>query len=385
MRSSAFAILFIGLGFAGVIAAGEPKHRLFGRLPDGRPVEIYTWHTGALDVEVTNYGGRIVSVRAPDREGHFQDVVLGFGSLDGYLTENNFFGAIIGRYANRIDHGRFILDGRTYHLTQNGGDVSIHGGRVGFAQRLWKGHAKDGSLVLTYTSPGGEEGYPGTLTATVRYTVRHNEIRIDYRATTDADTILNFTNHTFFNLAGAGNATVLAHEILLNADRYTPVDGRLVPTGAISKVEGTPFDFRTPHPIGEHIEDPALRATKGFDQNWVIDHSRAGLTFAARVLDPGSGRTLEVFTTEPGVQFYTANHLDGSLTSADGKHYDRFGAFCLETQHFPDSPNHPNFPSTVLKPGRTFHSVTLFRFFSTPARSLNHRASSSMPMQPGPS
>ncbi len=370
MRSIAWATVLIGLSFADSATSSEPTHRLFGHLADGKPVQVYSWRTDALEVSITNFGGRILRLRTPDREGHFDDIVLGFDKLDAYLKGDAFFGAVVGRYANRISHGRIVLHGRTYQLTQNGGDNSIHGGRIGFDKRLWQDHIEHGSLVLTYVSPAGEEGYPGTLTTTVRYTINRNEIRIDYQATANQDTIVNLTNHTFFNLAGAGSGTVLDHELTLNADWYTPTDDDLIPTGVISKVAGTPFDFRTPHRIGERIDDPALRYTKGYDQNWVIVHHQADLALAARVFEPRSGRVLEVLTTEPGVQFYTGNFLDGSLTGKDGKHYVRYGGFCLETQHFPDSPNHPDFPSTLLKAGHTFRSVTIFRFSVTSAISL---------------
>jgi aldose 1-epimerase len=338
------------------------KH--FGQLPDGAPVDLYTLKSAQIEVSVTNYGAHIVAIRTPDRNGKTDDVALGYDTLAEYVAGKPFFGAMVGRYANRIAKGSFTLDGQRYQLAQNDGMNSLHGGRVGFDKRLWQGHVETTSVVLTYVSPDGEEGYPGALHTTVRYTVSGAELRIDYLATTDRDTVLNLSNHTYFNLAGAGSGPILDHRVTLYADRFTPVDATLIPTGELRAVAGTPFDFRQAHPIGERIEgtDEQLRFGHGYDHNWVLNGYGGDPKPAARVYDPKSGRVLEVLTSEPGLQFYTANFLDGTTYGKGGKQYTRRSAFCMETQHFPDSPNHPSFPSTVLKPGQTFRSTTIFRF-----------------------
>jgi aldose 1-epimerase len=361
----ALGLLAIATAMANADQGQAPSavdQREFGRLPDGTPVQLYVLRSAALRVSITNYGGRIVSLETPDRYGSLADVVLGYDTLQGYLAGKPFFGALVGRYANRIAHGRFILAGKAYQLTRNDGDNSLHGGRVGFDKRLWQGHIDHGTLVLTYVSRDGEEGYPGTLTVTVRYSVVGNELRLMYDASTDKDTVLNLTNHSYFNLAGQGSGTVLGHEMTLYAARYTPVDAQSIPTGEIRSVVGTPFDFRTPHTIGERIDAQILRASKGYDMNWVIDHHGRALALAARVYEPHSGRILEVLTTQPGVQFYSGNALDGTIIGKHNSRYVLHGGFCLETQHFPDSPNRPNFPSTVLRARQHFHSMTVFRF-----------------------
>jgi aldose 1-epimerase len=299
----------------------------------------------------------------PDRSGDMGDVVAGFDNLDGYLKPPPYFGAIIGRYGNRIGKGRFSLDGVEYTLAKNDGENHLHGGIRGFDKRVWSvTTSSPQSLELQYLSKDGEEGYPGNLSAIVAYTLTDaNELKIDYSATTDKDTVVNLTNHSYFNLAGAGD--ILGHEVVINADRFTPVDKGLIPTGELRSVAGTPFDFRTPKTIGQRIEqkDEQLLLGHGYDHNWVLNRSGSGLAMAARVTDFKSGRVMEVLTTEPGLQFYTGNFLDGTL-QGKGKVYARRSAFCMETQHFPDSPNKPNFPSTILKPGEKYQTTTVYRF-----------------------
>lgn len=336
----------------------------FGKMPDGTPVEVYTLSGDNIEARITTYGGRIVSLRAPDRNKHMDDVVLGFESVDGYLTDEPFFGALIGRYGNRIAKGHFTLDGKTYTLPINDGPNTLHGGPQGFDKKIWTAKPIENGVQLTYLSKDGEEGFPGNLTATVRYTLTGNDLRIEYSATTDKDTVLNLTNHSYFNLSGQGNGDILKHVMQINASHYTPVDSTLIPTGKIPPVAGTPFDFRTPHAIGERIanDNEQLHLAKGYDHNWVLDNKTGKVAEAAKALDPATGRTLEVLTDQPGVQFYTGNFLDGTIKGKDGKVYVHRGAFCLETQHFPDSPNHANFPSTELKLGGHYHTVTIFRF-----------------------
>jgi aldose 1-epimerase len=342
----------------------------FGRTRDGVAVSIYTLtNKNGIKVRITNYGGILVSLDAPDRKGAMADIVLGFDSLDGYQANPGpFFGALIGRYANRIGHARFSLDGRQYQVDKNDGENSLHGGARGFDKHVWTPRElPDGGLELKYLSADGEEGYPGTLTATVTYHLTDaNELRIDYAATTDKDTVVNLTNHSYFNLKGAGSGDVLGHLVTLHADRFTPVDTGLIPTGELRSVAGTPFDFRKSTAIGAGIngDDEQLKLGKGYDHNWVLNRTGAALSPAARVEEPSTGRVLEVLTTQPGIQFYTANFLDGSIRGKGGEVYARRNAFCLETQHFPDSPNKPAFPSTELKPGQKFQSTTVFRFLT---------------------
>ena len=316
------------------------------------------------------YGGIIVSLQAPDKNGKLGDVVHGFDSLDGYLGEHPYFGALIGRYGNRIARGRFTLDGRTYTLATNNDANHLHGGLIGFDKVVWAAKPFEGDagpgVELTYVSPDGDQGYPGELAATVIYTVtERNELRIDYHATTNKPTVLNLTNHTYFNLNGGGSGTVLDHELTIEADHYTPIDSTLIPTGKLEGVGGTPFDFHQPAKIGARINDQGEQIANGlgYDHNFVIRRSTASeLELAARVRDPTTGRVLEVLTTEPGVQFYSGNFLDGTVAGKSGVKYPRRSALCLETQHFPDSPNQENFPSTVLRPGQTYDSTTVFRF-----------------------
>lgn len=364
MRTLAVAAVTLVLAASSILAIGTVTRASFGRLPDGRSVELFTLsNSRGVEVRAMTYGATIISVRTPDRNGRPDDVVLGFDRVDDYLTKARFFGTIAGRYANRIGKARFTLDGREYPLAANNGVNHLHGGTTGFDKRIWKGEPfdRDGSsgVVFTYTSPDGEEGYPGTLKVTFTYTLTpRNELVLDYEATTDKATPINLTNHSYFNLAGRGHGTVLQHQLTINADRYTPTDDTLIPTGELAPVDGTPFDFRRETPIGARIDadNQQLRNGRGYDHNYVLNGG-PGLRLAAKVVDPASGRTLQVDTTEPGVQFYTGNNLDVARNGFVPR-----GGFCLETQHFPDSPNKPNFPSTILRPGETFRSKTVFTF-----------------------
>jgi len=345
------------------------KKEAFGTTPDGKAVELYTLtNTQGIEVRVMTYGGIIVSLQTPDKRGHLADITLGFDTLAGYLAKNPYFGALVGRYGNRIGNAKFTLEGKEYTLAKNNGPNALHGGLKGFDKVVWQAQSLQKSaevgLILKYTSADGEEGYPGTLHVTVTYTLSDkNEFSIDYQATTDKATPINLTNHTYFNLSGEGSGSILGEELMLNADRFTPVDATLIPTGKIASVKGTPLDFTKPAAIGARINDKHEQMVLGggYDHNFVINRQGPGLVLAARVYDPTSGRVLEVDTTEPGVQFYTGNFLDGT----PGKHghsYKARDAFCLETQHYPDSPNKPDFPSTILKPKQTYHSTTVWRF-----------------------
>ncbi|MCK2184238.1 aldose epimerase family protein [Halomonas getboli] len=350
----------------------------FGELPDGREVTLYRLtNADGMTVEVMNYGGIIVSLKAPDREGNVEDIVLGFDTLDGYLSEayrrlNPYFGALIGRYGNRIDQGRFSLDGTTYQLATNDGDNHLHGGEEGFDRRLWQAEPfsdENGEgVILHYVSEDGEEGYPGRLEATVTYTLTDdNALEVSYRAETDRATPVNLTQHSYFNLSGEGDPSILDHVLTIHGDAFTPVDETLIPTGEIRDVAGTPFDFRQPTPIGRRIGDDNRQLARGggYDHNFVLAMDNAPLDAprsAARVVDPDSGRVLEIATTEPGLQFYSGNFLDGSVTGKGGEPYLKRSGFALETQHFPDSPNRPDFPSTILEPDETYRSLTVYRF-----------------------
>jgi aldose 1-epimerase len=349
----------------------EVKKTAFGKTSAGAAVELFTLsNVHGMSVEITTYGGAVVSLMAPDRHGKFADVVLGMDTVAGYQRQTAFFGALIGRYGNRIGHAQFQLDGQTYKTPKNDGNNTLHGGPQGFDKRVWRVHKAQGTAIeLVYVSRDGEEGFPGTLTATVIYTLTaRNELKIDYSATTDKDTVVNLTNHSYFNLAGAGQGNILQHRLTLYADRFTPVDAGLIPTGELRPVTATPFDFTTSKPIGSRIEanDQQLQYAKGYDHNWVLNKNAnpddGPLNKAAEVYEPTSGRVMEVFTTEPGVQFYTGNFLDGTIHGKGGKTYGFRGALCLETQHFPDSPNKPEFPSTELKAGATYNSTTVYRF-----------------------
>jgi aldose 1-epimerase len=343
----------------------------FGKTADGQTVDLYTLtNTGGASVSIMNYGGAVVSLKVPDRSGATGDVVFGFDTFEPYLQNPPYFGALVGRYGNRIGHGQFKLDGIVYKLPKNNGDNTLHGGIRGFDKVVWA--ARDVSnggvpaIELTYLSKDGEEGFPGNLNAIVTYTwTDAKELRIDYAATTDKDTVVNLTNHSYFNLAGQGEGDILAHEVMIDADRLTPVDAGLIPTGELKSVEGTPFDFRKPMAIGTRInaDDQQLKYGKGYDHNFVLNHgATATPVLAARVTDRTTGRVMEVLTTQPGLQFYTGNFLDGTFKGKGGKTYGHRAAFCMETQHFPDSPNKPQFPSTVLKPSEKYQTSTVYRF-----------------------
>jgi aldose 1-epimerase len=352
------------------------ENRPFGRMPDGTEVDLYTLtNHHQMTVGILTYGGSVQQIRVPDRDGKLANVALGFDQLDDYVNKARHFGAIVGRYGNRIGGASFTLDGETFQLAANNGPNSLHGGPEGFDRKVWRAEAVENGgevgLALSYTSPDGEEGYPGTLAVKVLYTLTdNNELRIDYKATTDKPTVLNLTNHTYFNLAGEGSGSVYGHELKINASAYTPVEATLIPTGAIAKVAGTPFDFTRPIPIGARIReaDPQLIRGHGYDHNFVLDKPRAGeLTLAARVVEPTTGRVMEVDTTEPGVQFYAGNFLNSTLVGMSRRMYRQSDGFCLETQHFPNSPNQPDFPSTVLRPGKEYRSTTIYRFATEPS------------------
>jgi aldose 1-epimerase len=336
----------------------------FGQMPDGTKIESFTlYNAHGASAKLIGYGATVTELHVPDKDGKMGDVVLGFDNLEGYLGNHPHFGGAIGRYGNRIAKGKLIVDGKEYQLAINNAPNSLHGGPTGFDRRVWKGEkveVKDGAAVrFTYFSKDGEENFPGNLTATVTYTLTNtNEFKLEYTATTDKDTVVNLTNHSYFNLAGSGD--VLKHVLYLNADKYTPVDATLIPTGEIASVEGTPLDFRKATEIGARIGE--IKDIGGYDHNFVVNGEAGKLRIAARVTEPTSGRQMEVWTTEPGVQFYSAIGLNGSIVGKGGAAYPKYGALCLETQHFPDSPNRPNFPSTLLKPGTRFHSETIYKF-----------------------
>jgi len=336
----------------------------FGQTADGTAIESYTiYNSQGASAKVITYGATVAELHVPDKNGKMADVVLGFDNLEGYLGQHPHFGGAIGRYGNRIAKGKFTLDGKEYQLAINNPPNSLHGGPTGFDRRVWKAQpveVKDGASVrCTYLSKDGEENFPGNLTVSVTYTLTNtNQFKLEYSAETDKDTIVNLTNHSYFNLAGSGD--VLKHVLYLNADKYTPVDATLIPTGEIASVENTPLDFRKPTAIGAHLGE--IKDIGGYDHNYVVNGAAGKLRIAARVTEPSSGRQMEVWTTEPGVQFYSAIGLNGSITGKGGIAYPKYGALCLETQHYPDSPNRPNFPSTVLKPGARFYSETIYKF-----------------------
>lgn len=346
---------------------GDPEHP-----ENGKAVEIYTLtNSRGMEVTVLTYGGILQSIKVPDRRGKLDNVTLGYDNLDDYVNNNGpYFGAIIGRYGNRIGEASFELDGTTYNLPANNGPNTLHGGNFGFDKRVWSvedtGTDRDSAwITLSYTSPDGEEGFPGTLETTVTYTLTNkNQIVMDYHATTDAPTVVNLTNHAYWNLGGEGTGTIEDHKLQLKASHYTPVDETLIPTGEIAPVAGTPFDFTRPTEIGARIrgDHEQLLFGRGYDHNWVLDREDGGLEQAAQLSDRDSGRVLSVYTTEPGIQFYSGNFLDGTITGKGGVVYEHRTGFCLETQHFPDSPNQPGFPSTILRPGETYHSRTVYTF-----------------------
>jgi aldose 1-epimerase len=329
---------------------------------DGKKVSLYTLTTkNGVQVTITNYGGTVTSWLAPDRNGNKGNIVLGFDKLQGYLDKPPYFGALVGRYGNRIANGRFTLNGQTYKLATNNGKNALHGGLKGFDKVVWEAlPASDNtpSLTLKYLSKDGEEGYPGNLSVTVKYTLTDdNELKIDYTAQTDKATPVNLTNHSYFNLSGDASTDILNHTLQIDADRYTPVDTTLIPTGELKPVAGTPFDFRQPHKIGERIS----QVPGGYDHNFVLNGGAGSMRRVATLKDSSSGRILEVYTDQPGLQFYSGNFLDGSIKTSDGKPINKHAALCLETQHFPDSPNQPSFPSTILQPGATYHTATTYK------------------------
>jgi aldose 1-epimerase len=339
----------------------------FGTMTDGQHVQIYKLtNKNGVEAEISNFGGVVQALKVPDKSGKFADVVLGYDKLDGYVTDKSSFGALIGRYGNRIAKGKFTLDGHTYTLATNDGPNHLHGGLKGFNKKVWSAKQSGNSLVLNYLSKDGEEGYPGNLNVTVTYTLTDdNELKIQYDATTDKPTVLNLTNHSYFNLSGQDAGEILEHELTLHADKFTPVDQTLIPTGELRDVKGTPFDFTKSTAIGARINgtDEQLKFGRGYDHNFVLN---GGITktprLAAEVYDSKSGRVMQVLTTEPGVQLYTGNFLDGTVHGKGGHVYNYRNALCLETQHYPDSPNHSNFPTTELKPGQKYHTITIFKF-----------------------
>jgi aldose 1-epimerase len=343
----------------------------FGKTPDGTAVELYTLRNSkGMEATIMTYGGIVTSLKVPDKSGKFDDVVLGYDNLGGYLTNSPYFGALIGRYGNRIAKGKFSLDGQTYTLAINNAPNALHGGLKGFDKVVWTvEEAEVGErgpkLELTYFSKDGEEGYPGNLKVRATYTVTEdNALQLKFKATTDKDTVVNLTHHSYFNFAGSGD--VLGHIVQINADKFTPVDSGLIPTGELAPVAGTPFDFRTPTAIGAHINETnneQIKFAGGYDDNWILNKTSPGeLSLAARVSEPTSGITMEVWTTSPGLQFYTGNFLDGTITGKGGRVYQYRNAFCMEPQHYPDSPNHPDFPTTELKPGETYKNTIIYKF-----------------------
>lgn len=362
------AILFCSMGWA---EDNRKPNKMVNResagTVDGNPVFYYTLRNkNGMEAKFTDFGATLISLHVPDRNGKLADIVLGYDDVQGYQQGSSYFGATIGRYGNRMGKGTFQLSSKTYNLSKNNGENTLHGGTKGFNKVVWQAKAltRKGApaVQFTYVSKDGEEGYPGTLTATITYTLSAaNELRLDYTVTTDKDTVQNLTHHSYFNLVGTGD--ILKHELMLNADRFTPVDAGLIPTGELRSVEGTPFDFRKPTPIGARIDrdEEQLKLGKGYDHNWVLNGEKGKLRLAARVTEASTGRVMEVLTTEPGIQFYSGNFLNGEAGKG-GKKYEFRNGFCLETQHFPDSPNRPEFPSTVLKAGQRYRTTTIYRF-----------------------
>jgi len=371
-RTGAVALIVVSIGAVNVptsSAGAAPRidKDAFGTTAAGAKVDRYTLTNGRLRVRILTYGGILQSIETPDRHGRPANVALGFNNLADYEARSPYFGCITGRYANRIALGRFTLDGVTYQLPINNAPNSLHGGTVGFDKHVWAATPQRGrdsvGLKLMFTSPDGDQGYPGALAAQVTYTVTSGGIRMDYRATTTKATVVNLTNHNYWNLAGEGSGAIYDHQMYLNASRYTPVDPTLIPTGSIDPVAGTPMDFTRSTAIGARIRDgfPQLVIGRGYDHNWVLDRRGDGLSLAARVSEPTSGRVLNVYTTEPGIQFYSGNFLDGTLVGTSGRMYRQGDGFALETQHYPDSPNHANFPSTVLRPGQVYQTSTIYQ------------------------
>lgn len=336
--------------------------RPYGRVADGKVMEHTITNPNGMVVKILNYGGIVANILVPDKNGTMGDVVLGYDSLQGYLqTGNPYMGCLVGRYANRIANAKFMLDGKTYKLAANNNGNTLHGGLKGFDKVVWTSALLpgDSSIMLSYTSKDGEEGYPGTLHVEVIYTLgSNNELRINYTATTDKPTPVNLTSHGYFNLSAGTDATILDHELMLKAEKYTPANEKLIPTGALNNVNGTPMDFTVPKKIGNDLS----KVAGGFDHNWVLNRNGTGIELIGSVYHPASGRYMEVYTTEPGIQFYTGNFLDGTLKGKNGKIYVQHAGLCLEAQHFPDSPNQPAFPGTILKPGETYKQTTAYRF-----------------------
>ncbi|MEN8250875.1 MAG: aldose epimerase family protein [Bacteroidota bacterium] len=333
---------------------------------NGKKTDLYTLkNENGLEATITNYGGKIVSLMIPDKDGNFEDIVLGYDNIEETVQGNLYFGALIGRYGNRIAGGKFSIDGNEYTLLTNNGPNALHGGKVGYNDVVFDAVQEGNKLTLKHLDPDMHEGYPGNLSVTVIYELTEdNELKITYDATTDKPTVINLTSHSFFNLHGEGNGTINDHLLLINADNYTPIDSTLIPTGELAAVEGTPFDFRELKEIGKEVDadDQILKNGYGYDHNFVLNGENGDMKLAAKVVEPNSGRVMEIFTTEPGLQFYGGNFLDGSDIGKGGKKYEYRTAFCLETQHFPDSPNQENFPSTVLRPGETYHTETVHKF-----------------------
>ncbi len=371
-RTISLILIWVLAAITAVHAEGKMKidKSVFGKTKDGHSVDLYTLtNDNGMVVTLTNWGASIVSIQAPDRAGKRADVLLGYDTAAGYMSDTAYLGATVGRYGNRIGKGRFKLDGKEYKLAQNNGENSLHGGVAGFNKKLWEAKeikAADGVAVqMRYLSKDGEEGYPGNLDVSVTFTLDNkNDVKIDYLATTDKPTVVNLTNHSYFNLLGDAAGDILGHELMLNADRFTPVDAGLIPTGELRPVAGTPLDFKQPKAIGARINDKyeQLVLGKGYDHNWVINQTGASPRLAARLSEPKTGRVMEVLTTEPGIQFYSGNFLDGTIKGKKGRVYQHRLGLCLETQHFPDSPNHPDFPSTTLKPGQKYQTTTIYRF-----------------------
>lgn len=360
------------LPFQAKKTSGSISKQYFGQTPDGQAIYLYTLtNKNGMQAAIMTYGGIMITLKVPDRNGKLEDVILGYPLLEDYIKTGNkpYFGALIGRYANRIANGRFTLNGVTYPLSVNEGSNTLHGGKLGFNKRMWEAEevyqADAVGLTLTYLSNDGEEGFPGNLAVKVIYTLTdNNELRIDYAAMTDKKTVVNLTQHNYYNLAGAGNGDILGHIVTLHSDWFTPVKPDLIPTGQIQSVAGTPLDFRKPLSIGSriHSEFPQMRYANGYDFNFVLNHNGHSMLHAASVYEPKSGRIMEVYTTQPAIQFYTGNHLNGSDIGKGGKVYKPYYGFCLETQHYPDSPNHPNFPSTELQPGQIYRQASIFKF-----------------------
>jgi aldose 1-epimerase len=373
-----FSLMAMALALAlpgcatGIHSTAAITEQPFGNDTQGAPVTLYTLkNRNGAEVSICNYGGLVTSLKVPDRGGKLGDVVLGFDNLADYIKDSPYFGALIGRYGNRIAKGKFVLDGNAYTLATNNGPNALHGGLKGFDKVLWQSRAYQSdsgpALELTYLSKDGEEGYPGNLSVTARYTLTDsNALKLEYTATTDKDTVVNLTQHSYFNLACHG--TILNHVVMIAADKFTPVDSTLIPVGELRPVEGTPFDFRKPTAIGARIgqDDEQLKFGNGYDHNWVINGPAGKIRLMARVYEPTSGRILEVLSSEPGLQFYSGNFLDGTLKGKNGQVYQFRDGFCMEPQHFPDSPNKPNFPSVVLRPGAVYHNTIIYRFSIAP-------------------